>query len=99
MAEPRAEAQKIRKTSAETKASSGTQAVLDKYAPPPPDTLTDPAGRSYAVGPKLGKGGFAICYEASAESPLQKRPSKVALKIVKTKMPTKVEEKVREPIP
>ena len=90
-----AEAQNSRKPSVETKASSASSKSEDKYAAPPPNTITDPLGRSYAVGERLGKGGFAICYEATTEAQ-QKRPSKVALKIVKTRMPSKVEEKVSD---
>ena len=83
-----------RKTSAETKGSSGSQNPQDRYAPPPPDSITDQNGLTYTVGEKLGKGGFAICYEAKA--PIHsKRSSAVALKVVKTKMQQKVEEKVR----
>jgi hypothetical protein len=38
----------------------------------------------------LGKGGFAICYEGQ----LLGKKKKYALKIVKSKMPTKMEQKV-----
>ena len=76
------------------KSATTSQPVDDKYAAPPPATITDPSGCSYEVGEKLGRGGFAICYEANTAGG-QGRSAKVALKIVKTKMPSKVEEKVK----
>ena len=92
---PHSEGQKDRKGSAETKGSSSSQNGQDKYAAPPPGSIVDPSGLTYTIGEKLGKGGFAICYEAVAPI-LTKRPSKCALKVVKTKMTTKkIEEKVR----
>lgn len=81
---------------AKTKAAVASKASLkDKEHPPPPPPLVhEPPssdrqdGATYQVGKMLGKGGFAICYEGY----LNKR--KYALKIVKSKMPPKMEQKV-----
>ena len=74
----------------------------EKYAEAPPALLTDPNGNSYKTGRKLGQGGFAVCFEAENVSKSTTEPanlptsSKVALKIVKTRMNKKVEDKVRD---
>ncbi|KAI1870278.1 hypothetical protein JX265_006448 [Neoarthrinium moseri] len=65
------------------------------HPPPPPPLVFEPPsndrhdGATYQVGKMLGKGGFAICYEGR----LQGSQKKFALKIVKSKMPTKMEQK------
>ena len=61
-----------------------------KYAPPPPTEISD-GTQAYTVGHKLGRGGFAICYQAQVQNSKQM----VALKVVKTQMAKKVEEKFR----
>jgi len=79
------------------KAAAQLKSAREKEHPPPPpaDVIEPPSsdrkdGVVYHVGKLLGKGGFAICHEA--------RPSgsskRIALKIVKSKMPTKMEQKV-----
>ena len=99
---PRVVNQQARKPSADHVKTIKTAPTDDKYAPAPPALLTDPNGKSYKTGRKLGQGGFAICFEAEYASRLPAEPevlphsSKVALKIVKTKMNKKVEDKVRE---
>jgi hypothetical protein len=83
----------------EVKAKTAAQlkAAKDKEHPPPPPSEVfeppssdSPNGVTYAVGKLLGKGGFAICYSG------QMLPSKqkYALKIVKSHMPVKMEQKV-----
>lgn len=67
------------------------------HPPPPPPIVYEPPshdrqdGASYQVGKMLGKGGFAVCYEGT----LQGARRRYALKIVKSKMPPKMEQKVR----
>ncbi|KAI0019559.1 protein kinase-like domain-containing protein [Xylariomycetidae sp. FL0641] len=61
---------------------------------PPPDVFEPPSsdrrdGAVYRVGKMLGKGGFAVCYEGT----LPGQRKKYALKIVKSKMPSKMEQK------
>jgi hypothetical protein len=76
-------------------ASKPFKAADDKYAPPPPKIVQDPSGQQYHTGRELGKGGFAICYEASLKGDDPSAP-KIALKIVKAHMPAKkMEEKAR----
>ncbi|RYP24725.1 hypothetical protein DL765_000271 [Monosporascus sp. GIB2] len=75
-------------------ASKAAQKEKDHPAPPPPMVCEPPSsdrkdGAVYQVGKMLGKGGFAICYEGSM--PGSKK--KYALKIVKSKMPSKMEQK------
>lgn len=72
----------------------------EKELPPqPPPVVYEPPsfgrkdGAAYQVGKMLGKGGFAVCYEGYlATKNGNKR--KYALKIVRSKMPTKMEQKV-----
>ncbi|KAI0442456.1 Pkinase-domain-containing protein [Xylaria telfairii] len=61
---------------------------------PPPQVYEPPSadrqdGAVYQVGKMLGKGGFAVCYEGQ----LPGHRKKYALKIVRSKMPTKMEQK------
>ncbi|ODA76576.1 hypothetical protein RJ55_07846 [Drechmeria coniospora] len=79
-----------------TKTVAQLRAVKDKeHPPPPPPEVTEPCsvdqpdGAVYQVGKLLGKGGFAICYSAQL-APTKK---KYALKIVKSRMPPKMEQK------
>lgn len=70
----------------------------DHPPPPPPQVLEPPSpsfpeGSVYNVGKLLGKGGFAICYSGQMQGSKQR----VALKIVKSKMAPKMEQKVRLP--
>ncbi|KAL2184239.1 Pkinase-domain-containing protein [Thermothelomyces heterothallicus CBS 203.75] len=79
-----------------TKAAAQLKTSKDKeHPPPPPNNVVEPPssdckdGVVYQVGKLLGKGGFAICYEGKAAG----ASKRVALKIVKSKMPTKMEQK------
>ncbi|KAL2017907.1 hypothetical protein VTK56DRAFT_1563 [Thermocarpiscus australiensis] len=79
-----------------TKAAAQLKTAKDKeHPPPPPNNVVEPPssdrkdGVVYQVGKLLGKGGFAICYEGKAAG----ASKRVALKIVKSKMPTKMEQK------
>ncbi|KAI0974266.1 hypothetical protein F4678DRAFT_369418 [Xylaria arbuscula] len=56
------------------------------YEPPSTDRKD---GAVYQVGKMLGKGGFAVCYEGQ----LPGHRKKYALKIVRSKMPSKMEQK------
>lgn len=86
---------------AKVKAALASKAVQkDKeHPPPPPSQVYEPPssdrkdGATYHVGKMLGKGGFAVCYEGQMPG----FRKKFALKIVKSKMPTKMEQKVRRP--
>lgn len=76
-------------------ALASKQSQKDKeHPPPPPPVVYEPPsfdrkdGASYQVGKLLGKGGFAICYEGY----LNKK--RYALKIVRSKMAPKMEQKV-----
>jgi serine/threonine protein kinase len=67
------------------------------HPPPPPPAVLEPAssdrkdGAIYRTGKLLGRGGFAICYEARLAGTKQL----FALKIVKSQMPQKkMEQKV-----
>ncbi|EMR62045.1 putative serine threonine protein kinase protein [Eutypa lata UCREL1] len=75
-------------------ASKVAQKEKDHPPPPPPMVYEPPSsdrkdGVTYQVGRMLGKGGFAVCYEGHI--PGNKR--KYALKVVKSKMPSKMEQK------
>ena len=76
------------------------KAAKDKeHPPPPPNNVVEPPstdrreGMVYEVGKLLGRGGFAICYEGTPAG----SSKKFALKIVKSQMPTKMEQKVSRP--
>ena len=68
-----------------------------EHPPPPPAEVYEPAssdrkdGAAYTVGRILGKGGFAVCYDGRLNS----TGERFALKIVKSQMPSKMEQKVR----
>ena len=94
-AQPAARAVDAAKTKA---AMQAKLAQKDKEHPPPPPpqvpeppSFDRPDGATYHVGKMLGKGGFAICYEGIQSA----SKKKYALKIVKSKMPSKMEQKVR----
>ncbi|ERT02201.1 PLK protein kinase [Sporothrix schenckii ATCC 58251] len=79
-----------------TKAAAQLKVNKDKeHPPPPPPNVTEPPsadrkdGAVYQVGKLLGKGGFAVCYSGV----LAGTKKLYALKIVKSKMPTKMEQK------
>ncbi|KAJ4297147.1 Cell cycle serine/threonine-protein kinase cdc5/MSD2 [Collariella sp. IMI 366227] len=79
-----------------TKAAAQLKSAKNKeHPPPPPNNVVEPPssdrrdGVVYQVGKMLGKGGFAICYEGKAAG----ASKRIALKIVKAQMPTKMEQK------
>ncbi|KOS20924.1 Cell cycle serine/threonine-protein kinase CDC5/MSD2 [Escovopsis weberi] len=81
---------------AKTKTAAPVKSSKDKEHPPPPppevpepQSTDRPDGAVYQVGKLLGKGGFAICYSGV----LQSTGRKYALKIVKSSMPSKMEQK------
>ncbi|GJN72936.1 cell cycle serine/threonine-protein kinase cdc5/MSD2 [Purpureocillium lilacinum] len=92
-----ANAQRVPKVpEVKTKTAAQLRAAKDKeHPPPPPPEVTEPPandrpnGAVYHVGKLLGKGGFAICYSGQLASTKQK----YALKIVKSRMPPKMEQK------
>ncbi|KAK3940054.1 cell cycle serine/threonine-protein kinase CDC5/MSD2 [Diplogelasinospora grovesii] len=92
-----ANAQRLpRATELKTKAAAQLKATKDKeHPPPPPNNVNEPPssdrkdGAVYQVGKPLGKGGFAICYEGK----LAGTSKRYALKIVKSHMPAKMEQK------
>ncbi|KAM0437505.1 hypothetical protein ACHAPT_001869 [Fusarium lateritium] len=92
-----ANAQRVPKvTDIKTKTVGQLRAAKDKeHPPPPPAEVIEPSkdGRSngitYQVGKLLGKGGFAICYYGTNASTKEK----FALKVVKSHMPPKMEQK------
>ncbi|CAM1507262.1 Fc.00g069030.m01.CDS01 [Cosmosporella sp. VM-42] len=92
-----ANAQRLPKaTDIKTKTAAQLKAAKEKeHPPPPPPEVFEPSssdrpdGATYSVGKLLGKGGFAICYNGQ----LQPTKQKFALKIVKSRMPSKMEQK------
>lgn len=69
-------------------------ATLKNLVDPPPPSVNEPeqGGERYSIGPFLGKGGFAVCYEGT----LARNGRVFAMKVVKSQMPQKkMEEKVR----
>jgi hypothetical protein len=93
-----ANAQRVPKvTDIKTKTAAQLKAVKEKEHPPPPPTEVPeppssdrPDGATYQVGKLLGKGGFAVCYSGQ----LLPTKQRFALKIVKSHMPPKMEQKV-----
>ncbi|KAG5929711.1 hypothetical protein E4U42_004870 [Claviceps africana] len=92
-----ANAQRMPKTTdVKAKPAGQLRFAKDKeHPPPPPPQVLEPSssdrpdGASYQVGKLLGKGGFAICYSGQHAATRQK----YALKIVKCRMPPKMEQK------
>lgn len=59
------------------------------YADPPPPVVYDPTRMQYQTESQLGRGGFAICWQAQ-QTDGDRTPSKtVALKIVRSRMESK----------
>ena len=92
-----ANAQRAPRNELKTKAVAQLKSSKDKeHPPPPPNNITEPPsadrkeGALYQVGKLLGKGGFAICYDGK----LAGSTKRYALKIVKSQMPVKMEQKV-----
>ena len=88
-------------TEVKAKTVAQLKAAKDKDHPPPPPaevleppSFDRPDGAVYSMGKLLGKGGFAICYAGQ----LLPSKQKYALKIVKSHMPAKMEQKVRNPV-
>ncbi|KID81839.1 cell cycle serine/threonine-protein kinase CDC5/MSD2 [Metarhizium guizhouense ARSEF 977] len=92
-----ANAQRLPKTTEnKVKTAAQLRAAKDKEHPPPPPpevfepcSSDRPEGATYQVGKLLGKGGFALAYSGLHVATKQK----YALKIVKSKMPPKMEQK------
>lgn len=90
---------------AKNKAPATKALQKEKELPPqPPSIIPEPPsfdrknGATYQVGKMLGKGGFAVCYEGYlTRDDGSKR--KYALKIVRSKMPPKMEQKVSPATP
>lgn len=59
------------------------------YADPPPALVHDPAGLHYQMEKQLGRGGFAICWQAQQVDAANSSGKAVAMKIVKSKMEIK----------
>ncbi|KAI1661334.1 kinase-like protein [Daldinia decipiens] len=84
---------------AKAKAMPAPKVVQKEKEPPPqpPAVVYEPPsfdrkdGAAYQVGKMLGKGGFAVCYEGYLAGSKSRR--KYALKIVRSKMPSKMEQK------
>lgn len=83
-----------------TKTAAQLRAAKDKdHPPPPPENVPEPPsserpeGCVYEVGKMLGKGGFAVCYQGY----MLPNRQKYALKIVKSQMPPKMQQKVSQP--
>ena len=57
----------------------------------PPTQVVEPGANpeTYLTGRKLGKGGFAVCFEATIKSTKADQPQLVALKVVKAKIEQK----------
>lgn len=80
-----------------TKTAAQMRATKEKEHPPPPPPevyeppcADRPEGATYQVGKLLGKGGFAVCYTGQ----LLPAKHRFALKVVKSIMPAKMEQKV-----
>ncbi|KAG6363204.1 hypothetical protein INS49_008300 [Diaporthe citri] len=85
-----------RTTDLKAKAAAQLRTAKDKdHPPPPPPQVVEPPssdrknGAVYQVGKLLGKGGFAICYDGKHVD----TGKKYALKIVKSTMPVKMQQK------
>lgn len=91
-----------RTTDLKAKAAAQLRTAKDKdHPPPPPPQVVEPSssdrknGAVYQVGKLLGKGGFAICYDGKHVD----SGKKYALKIVKSTMPVKMQQKVSGLLP
>ncbi|KAF4980134.1 hypothetical protein FZEAL_3798 [Fusarium zealandicum] len=92
-----ANAQRVPKaTDIKTKTAAQLRAAKEKdHPPPPPEEVPEPPsydrpdGATYQLGKLLGKGGFAVCYSGQ----LLPAKQRFALKIVKSHMPPKMEQK------
>ncbi|KAI5463053.1 hypothetical protein BGZ63DRAFT_402394 [Mariannaea sp. PMI_226] len=83
-------------TEIKTKTTAQLKAAKEKEHPPPPPpevyeppSSDRPEGAAYQIGKLLGKGGFAVCYSGA----LLPNRQKYALKVVKSHMPSKMEQK------
>jgi serine/threonine protein kinase len=63
--------------------------IDDKWRPPTQVTEPGPHPETYLTGRKLGKGGFAVCFEATVKSTKAQQPQLVALKVVKARIEQK----------
>lgn len=88
-----------RTTDLKAKATAQLKSSKDKdHPPPPPPQIAEPPssdrsdGAVYQVGKILGKGGFAICYDGKHVE----TGKRYALKIVKSQMPLKMQQKVSD---
>lgn len=86
-----------RTTNLKAKAAAQLKSSRDKDhpLPPPPQVIEPPSsdrkdGAVYQIGRLLGKGGFAICYDGKHTETAKR----YALKIVKSHMPIKMQQKV-----
>lgn len=86
----------IQQKPADGKAVTGRAARVDgaqkNLPPPPPSVVTEPGedAERYSTGVFLGKGGFAVCYEGT----LMRNRRVFAMKVVKSDMKKKMQEKV-----
>jgi len=68
---------------------------MRSHADAPPQVVYDPTGRQYHTEKQLGRGGFAICWQAQQTEGTRTTSKTVALKIVKSKVePRKLAQKV-----
>jgi hypothetical protein len=80
-----------RKPKAEEKPQNPDR-IDEKWRPPPEVTEPTEERQTYVVGKKLGKGGFAVCFEGTSRADSRR----YALKVVKAKVQqTKMMEKFR----
>lgn len=97
---PKQPSLKAKAVPAKVPSQKSVQREKDHPPPPPPEVREPPSsdrrnGAVYHTGNLLGKGGFAICYEGQLESSKEK----IALKIVKSRMPQKKMEQKVESLP
>ncbi|EXJ73965.1 PLK protein kinase [Cladophialophora psammophila CBS 110553] len=59
--------------------------IDDRWRPPPSITEPGPSPETYLMGKKLGKGGFAVCFEGKSKTTFEV----FALKVVKAKVEQK----------
>jgi serine/threonine protein kinase len=63
--------------------------IDDKWRPPTQVIEPGQSPETYLTGRKLGKGGFAVCFEGNMKSKNPDKPQLVALKVVKAKIEQK----------